>query len=147
MSLMNMALKQQFAKQYANTQVETTISEATPHKLVEALYDGLLKNLILTKTFMDQKNFEKKSFHVNKCLSILTALKDGVDAKNGGEIADNFLAIYNYCYRMMVQASTQNDVDKVDEIYRLMKGIAAAWKEMPDNIKRATEDQLKRISA
>jgi len=49
---MNMALKNKFAQQYANNFIETAVSEATPHKLVEMLYEGAIKHLNLTKVLI-----------------------------------------------------------------------------------------------
>lgn len=142
-----MNMQKQFAQQYANTQVETSVSEATPHKLVEVLYDGVLKNLVLAKTFMQQKAYDKKAEHVNKVLAILANLRDGVDVEKGGDIAENFWAIYDYCYRTVLKASSHNNIEQMDEIFNMLKDISSAWKEMPENIKRATEDQIKRLSA
>ncbi|QCU90459.1 flagellar export chaperone FliS [Thiomicrorhabdus sediminis] len=142
---MNMALKKQFAQAYSNTFVETAVSEASPHKLIQMLYDGALKNMNLAKVFLEQKNFEKKSAHINKALSILGSLRDGVDVDKGGNVGSNLLEIYDYCYRTLFAASAQNDIAKVDEVIDLIKSISDAWQQMPDNIKRASKEQLDRI--
>ena len=144
---MNMMMRNNFAKAYSNTAVESAVSEASPHKLVEMLYDGAIKNLNLGKIFLEQKNFEKKALHLNKALSIIAALQAGVDYEKGGEVAANLGGLYDYCYRTVFQASTRNDVVKIDEVIDLIKPIAEAWKQMPDNIKRVSKDQLDRMSA
>lgn len=144
---MNMALKKQFAQAYSDTYVETAVSEAGPHKLVEMLYDGAVKNINLSKVFMTQKNFEKKSEHINKTLSILISLRDGVDSKRGGEVANNLFDLYDYCYRKVFEASSKNDVEMLDEVLVHIQTVSEAWKQMPDNIKRASKEQLGRLGA
>ena len=144
---MNMALKKQFAKQYATTYVETSISEATPHKLIEMLYDGALKNLNLGKYFIEHKNHEKKSEHLNKALSILNASRDGLDMERGKEVSGNLFDLYDYCYRKTFEASTKSDAEAVDEVITLIKDVADAWKAMPDNMKRVTKEQMDKMSA
>lgn len=144
---MNMMMRNNFAKAYSNTAVESAVSEASPHKLVELLYDGAIKNLTLGKIFIEQKNFEKKSVHLNKALSIILALQSGLDYSNGKDIASNLGSLYDYCYRRIFIASTKNDVAIIDEVLELIKPIAEAWKQMPENIKRVSKDQLTRAGA
>ncbi len=143
---MNLALKKQFIKQYANNYIETAVSEATPHKLVEMLYDGAIKNMNLAKVFIEHKNIEKKSEHINKSLSIINALRAGVDMDKGGEVASNLYDLYDYCYRVLFRASVKNDIALVDEVLELIVSVSQAWKEMPDNIKRVSKSQIDQMS-
>lgn len=145
-----MALKKNFAKAYQNTAVESLVTEATPHKLVEMLYEGAIKNLKLAKIFIEQKNFEKKTEHLNKSLAIFTELKSGIDEASGKEVAENFSALYEYCYQTAVQANLHNDIAKIDEIIQLIDPILEAWKQMPEVFKKASRnkiDQMRGLNA
>ncbi|WP_373018347.1 flagellar export chaperone FliS [Thiomicrorhabdus sp.] len=144
---MNMAMRNKFAQQYANNFVETAVSEATPHKLVEMLYDGALKNLNLTKVFIEQKNYEKKAEFSNKALSIINALRAGVDMEKGRDVAGNLYDLYDYCYRRVLEASTKNDTVIIDEVIEHIKTLSDAWKEMPETIKRSSKEQIERLRA
>lgn len=144
---MNMALRNKFAQQYASNYVETAVTEATPHKLIEMLYEGVLKHLNLTKVFIDQKNFEKKSTHVNKTLSILNALRSGVDLEKGKEVGGNLYDLYDYCYRRVFEASSKNDSAIISEVIELIKSLDEAWKQMPEDIKRVSKDQINKLKA
>ncbi len=144
---MSLIQKQQFAKQYANNYVETSVSEATPHKLIEMLYEGALKNIKLVKIFMEQKNFEKKSEHMNKLLSIVLNLREGVDLQKGGDVADNLYRLYDYCYRQLVKASFKNDTVALDEVSEYLTGLNEAWKELPAAYKKLTKDQIEKMGA
>ncbi len=143
---MNLALKKQFIKQYASNYIETAVSEASPHKLVEMLYAGAIKNMNLAKVFMAQKNFEKKSEHINKALSIINALRAGVELEKGGEVAENLYRVYDYCYRRLLTASSKNDAAAIDEVLGHITGINEAWMEMPENIKRVSKAQIDQMS-
>lgn len=142
---MNLALKKQFTKQYANTYVETAVSEATPHKLVEMLYEGAIKNMNLAQVFIEQKNYEKKSLHINKALAILNALRAGVDLDNGGEVAQNLYDLYDYCYRTLFTASAQNNPTVLKEVQGHISVLKEAWTEMPNNFKRFSKEQLDKV--
>lgn len=142
-----MALRNKFAEQYANNYVETAVSEATPHKLVDMLYEGAVKNLRISKVFFQQKNFEKKSEHINKALSIITALKAGVDMDKGGEVAQNLFELYDYCHRTVFKASVDNDEAGLDEVVEILEELHDAWKQMPEEYKRASKEQLDRTGS
>jgi flagellar protein FliS len=144
---MNMAMKNKFVQQYASNFVETAVSEASPHKLVEMLYDGAVKNLTLMKVFIEQKNYEKKAEHANKALSIINALRGGVELEKGGDVAQNLYALYDYCYRRTFEASAKNNIEVVEEVLEHIKGLRDAWQQMPDNYKRASREQLAQLSA
>ena len=144
---MNMALRNKFAQQYASNYVETAVTEATPHKLIEMLYEGVLKHLNLSKVFIEQKNFEKKSTHVNKTLSILNALRSGVDLKKGKDVGGNLYDLYDYCYRRVFEASSKNDSAIISEVIELIKSLDEAWKQMPEDIKRVSKDQINKLKA
>ncbi len=144
---MNMARKKQFAQQYASNYIETAVLEASPHKLIEMLYEGVLKNMNLAKVFIGQKSFSKKSEHINKALEILHALRVGVDLEKGGEVAGNLYGLYDYCYRTLLVASAKNDVTIIDEVIEHIRTVSEAWKMMPDNMKRVSKEQLAKMSA
>lgn len=140
-----MALKKQFIQQYANNYVETAVSEAGPHKLIQMLYDGAIKNMNLAKVFMQQKNYEKKSEHINKALAILASLKGNLDLERGGEVAQNLEGLYDYCYKRLFKSSVDNDVAILNEVLEHIQNISDAWQQMPDNIKNASKEQLDKL--
>lgn len=144
---MNMALRNKFAQQYASNYVETAVSEATPHKLVEMLYEGALKHLNLTKVFIEQKNLEKKAEHANKALAIINALRAGVDLDKGQEVGENLYDLYDYCYRLLFKASSQNSAEGINEVTGLIKELSEAWKQMPEEMKRISQDQIDKLRA
>ncbi len=144
---MNMAMRKNFAQAYANTAVESIVTEASPHKLVEMLYDNALKNLKLAKIFIERNEFEKKAEHLNKSMATFAELKAGIDLDSGKDVAENLLALYDYCHSTIFQASAQNDVQKIDEVIGLIEPISEAWKQMPEQYKRANREQIQKMKA
>ncbi|BBP45532.1 flagellar protein FliS [Thiosulfatimonas sediminis] len=142
---MSYAMQNRLAQHYANTAVETAVSEATPHKLVEMLYIGAIKNLKLTKVFIEQRQYEKKSEFSGKGMSILLALKAGVDVQQGGEVAENLYALYDYCHRTVFRSVVRNDLAGIDEVIEHLEGLKDAWQQMPEELKRASKEQISRV--
>lgn len=143
---MNALQRKQFADKYANNYVETSVTEATPHKLVEMLYQGVLRHAKVAKVFIENKNHEKKAFHINKALSIVTGLKNGVNLDANEEVAGNFYDLYDYCYRTLFEASRNNDASKLDEVVEIIQSLNDAWQQMPSEIKEAQPSQLRKLA-
>lgn len=141
---MNMNMTNKFAQVYANNYIETSVTEATPHKLVSMLYEGAIKNVHLMKFFIEKKDFEKKSDHSNKLLGILSALRNGVDLDVGGEVSENLFNLYDYCYRKTLEASRLNDIAILNNVQEIIETLQEAWSQMPDSIKRASKYELDR---
>lgn len=142
---MNPLMKKKFLDQYQQTSVETGLENATPHKLVSMLYEGALDNIALSKGAMERKDFALKSEKLNKAISILSGLQDGLDLDAGKEVSENLLNLYDYMKRRLIEAGTQQDSAALDEVADLIRGIKEAWDQMPSNIKSASHEQLKKL--
>jgi flagellar protein FliS len=142
---MTNTLKKNFLNAYKTTAVESAVTEATPHRLMELLYAGVIKNLKLANIFIEQKNYEKKSHHLNKSLAILSSLKSGVSEYETNEVTVNLSALYDYCYRQVFAASVENNTVKIDEVIQLIEPVSQAWQQMPENLKRASREQLEKL--
>jgi flagellar protein FliS len=139
---MNPMMKQKFLDQYQQTSVQTGLEDATPHKLVAMLYDGILDNLALAKGAMERKDFELKANKLNKAIMIIGSLRSNLDMDNGGEVAANYEALYSYMNRRLLEASSQNQVETLDEVAGLARELKDAWNQMPGNFKMASQSQI-----
>ncbi|WP_201022632.1 flagellar export chaperone FliS [Thiomicrospira sp. XS5] len=143
--MMNPMMKQKFLDQYQQTSVQTGLEDATPHKLVAMLYDGILDNLALAKGAMERKDFELKANKLNKAIMIIGSLRSNLDMENGGEVATNYEALYSYMNRRLLEASSQNQVETLDEVADLARELKDAWNQMPSNFKMASQSQIEMV--
>jgi flagellar protein FliS len=135
-------MKNKFAQAYANNYVETSVSEATPYKLVKLLYEAGLKNIAVIKVFIQRKDMEKKSEFVSKLMGVLYGLRGGLDLQTGGDVAANLYALYDYMIRTSFQGSAKNDLSKFEEVEDLLKDLNDAWAQMPVEFQKLSQDQL-----
>lgn len=142
---MNLAMRNKFAQQYANNYVETSVAEATPYKLVQLLYEAGLKHLAVVKVFIERRDMQKKSEHVNKVIGVLHGLKAGLDLEAGGDVAANLWALYDYLIRRTFEASAKNDVKVFDEVAARLKDLSEAWAMMPSEYQTLSHDQIKNM--
>jgi flagellar protein FliS len=105
--------------------------EASPYQLVAMLFQKLLDNIATAKGAISQKNYAKKGSELSNALSIIGVLEASLDFEQGGEISNNLASIYLYCSEQLLLASTNNDIDKLNDVARILIPIKSGWDEIP----------------
>ena len=60
-------------------------------------------------------------------------LSTALDRVDGGPLAENLGALYDYCVRKLISANAQNDDAMLQEVMRLIEPIATGWNEIKKN--------------
>lgn len=113
------------AYQQVNTQ--TSITDADPHKLIQLLLDGALERINMAKNRIEAKDYAGKGNLISKAMEIIGGLRGALDFEQGGELAANLEALYDYMERGLLEASVRNDVDKLEEIAGLLRTVKEGW--------------------
>lgn len=121
-------------KQYQSVDLRATIETASPHKLISMLLDGALGSLAKAKGSMERGDIQERTRHLNKASEIVVGLKGSLDLEQGGEVAANLNALYDYMISGIMTANRNSDVEKVQELMNLMLEIKQGWSEMPNDI-------------
>ncbi|CAM4052738.1 MULTISPECIES: flagellar export chaperone FliS [Serratia] len=125
---------------YAQVSVESGVMGASPHQLIVMLFDGALSALLRARILMNQGNIAGKGLAISKAINIIdNGLKNGLNHEQGGEIADNLAALYDYMKRRLMQANLHNDVAALDEVSGLLENIADAWRQIGPNYQPAQD--------
>jgi flagellar protein FliS len=74
---------------------------------------------------------EARAVAVTKAQKILFGLRDSLDFKTGGDLAENLDALYEYCLRRLTRAHASEDDEVFSEVMDLMVTIREAWNEIP----------------
>jgi len=117
-------------KGYSDIKVNAAVASATPHQLIQMLYDGLLERIAQMKGAMEQNNIEMKNAKVNQAISILFGLREALDQDGRVELSGRLDGIYDYVQRRLWSAHMKNDTDILDECSNLVSEISTAWKEI-----------------
>lgn len=119
---------------YHHVGVDVSIKTASPHRLILLLYDGAIKAIGKAQFYMKTQNVAEKGVAISKAIAIIDeGLKCSLDAKAGGDLADNLSALYEYmCHRLM-QANLKNDTQALDEVTRLLVDLRGAWASIEKN--------------
>lgn len=116
------------ATAYGHVQIETGVSGADPHKLVEMLYDGALDAIARARGAMARGEVEAKGQAVSQAVRIVEeGLRSALNRKDGGDVAENLNNVYVYITARLTHANLRNDDAALQECVKLLTPIRDAW--------------------
>ena len=121
---------------YTQTNIESIVHEATPHKLIEMLFKGAKDALSQAVGAIERKDFEAKSKKISKATEIILNLRTYLDKEKGGEVADNLNELYTYMATVLIDANRTNDTEKLREVSALLDTVVDGWTSMPEEVKQ-----------
>lgn len=116
------------ANAYRQVGVQSGVDGANPHQLIQMLFDGLLQALNEARGAMQRGEMETKGRLIGKAVRILDeGLKAALNPQQGGEIAQNLRALYEYCVSRLTLANLRNDPALLEEVVVLIEPVAQSW--------------------
>lgn len=117
------------ASAYKRISVETGMHTMDKHQIVSLLFDGLLESLQTARGALARKDVPVKCAAISKCVRILEeGLATGLDTVDGGPLAVNLEALYDYAVFRLITANARNDDAILQEVQRLVEPLAQSWK-------------------
>ncbi|BEU97984.1 flagellar export chaperone FliS [Acidovorax sp. DW039] len=116
---------------YQRINVETSMHTIDQHQLVSLLYEGVLGAVATARGAIARGDIQTKCNSIAKAIRILEeGLGTALDRVDGGELAENLGALYDYCVRRLISANAQNSDEMLQEVMRLIEPIATGWNEI-----------------
>jgi flagellar protein FliS len=119
---------------YSNTQIHSGIMDASPHKLTAMLLSGAVDRVNVARGAIEKGDVARRGEMLGKTISILAQLQADLDMSQGGEIAQNLEALYDYMIRGLIDANRENDAKKLDEAQALLSEVKAGWDGIKDQV-------------
>ena len=107
---------------------------STP-KLVEMMYEGVLRFLAQAKKSATEDDIEKKVYWINRTISIFGEFVSILDYEKGGDVAHYLNGLYSHQIKTLSESLTfngekkQQSIDIIDSSINLVKELLEAWKE------------------
>ena len=111
-----------------NIYAQNNVGIESPAKLVEMLYEGVLRFNAQAKKAIKDKNIEKRVYWVNRSIAVITELISVLDMKQG-DVSEYLNGLYTYEIQLLAEASAENSVVKMDECSQVFKTLLEAWRE------------------
>ena len=123
------------ASAYQRVNVETAVSQATPHQLVDMLFDCLLQSIRAARMALERGDISIKGEKIIKAVRIIDeGLKPALNLAEGGDIAANLNGLYGYCTLRLTEANLRNEESALDDVLRVIEPIADGWKQISGQV-------------
>jgi flagellar protein FliS len=125
------SVRSRAAAAYQRVSVETAVSEASPHQLVNMLFESLLKNVGAAREHMKRGEIAAKGEKIIKAVRIIDeGLKPALNLAKGGALASNLNGLYVYCLQRLTEGNLRNDDAALADVIRVIEPIADGWKQI-----------------
>lgn len=124
---------------YKQVSVNAQLASASPHRIIQMLYAGAIERLIQGKAAMEQGNIAVKCERLSKALDIVLSLRDCLSMEEGGDIAKNLDALYDFMGSEISRANAENVTQPIDDVIGMLREIKSAWDQIPIQYHYLTE--------
>ncbi|QLE86158.1 flagellar export chaperone FliS [Shewanella sp. Scap07] len=118
---------------YRKVSVESEISVASPHRIIQMMFEGALQRLAQGRYAIEQNDVTNKGIYIGKAIGIITGLNNSLNMDEGGEIANNLSDLYDFMLRRISEANMNNDVQAIDDVSEILRNIKEGWDAIPSD--------------
>ncbi len=115
------------AQSYASVKVHSGVESASPHRLIQMLFEGAMERIAQAKGAMLQNQVARKGELIGKAAAIVGGLQGSLNDAEGGSLAANLDNLYDYIIRRLSQANHENNPEYLDECGRLLGELKSGW--------------------
>ena len=116
---------------YRTAAAHGQVGAADPHGLVLLLMDGALQRIAKARGCMQNKSYAEKAQLIHRAVAIVDQLRNALDLKVDGGLAQRLDSLYDYICQRLLQATVENNVVQLDEVSDLLQGLRDTWQKIP----------------
>ena len=116
-----------------STYAQNNIQVESPEKLIEMLYEGILRFCSQAKRAIENNDIEKRVYWINRAITIFSELIISLDSERGGEIAYYLEGLYAQQIKFLNECNINNDVKPLEIVMNVTKELLEAWREEISN--------------
>ena len=121
------ALSQRSAAAYQSVAAHGSVAAADPHRLISLLMEGALERIAAARGALESGDIACRSRMIHRAVHIVSELRASLNFELAGNLGD----LYDYIMRRLLQASLDGTAEPLDEVSKLLRQIATAWRSMP----------------
>ncbi len=122
------------AAQYRAVRSHGLVADASPTRLVQIMFEGVLSHLATARGSMERIKDDRplndviaKGNAMGKAVALIGQLNGTLDMQRGGQVAENLRALYEYMLNRLTLANATNDVRVVAEVAGLVAEVKSGW--------------------
>ena len=129
-----------YLRSYRKNGLETDLSVADGHRVIQLLYQGLIDAIVRAKASIENNDINQKAKQIDKALRIVAGLDTSImyDPKDANQaaVAKNFKILYAIFTDRLMLASSKLSTEPLDEILVYARQVKAAWDQIPESAKQ-----------
>jgi flagellar secretion chaperone FliS len=120
---------------YRQVGMSTSVEDASPHRLIELLFDGYVEAISQARGALRNGQIEAKGKAIARAARIVDeGLKAALDLRAGGALAQDLHALYDYLGKRLTLANVRNDDSMLEECVRLIEPLRQAWRDIAGKV-------------
>lgn len=112
---------------YNQVSVDTDVNAASPHRLIELLFEAADESLLNAQAAIKADDPARKGEAITRVIRIVD---EGLRASlnpQAGELAERLSSLYEYVLRQLLEANRTNSHDILEEIRHLLGQVHDGW--------------------
>lgn len=111
------------------------VDEITPYQVITMLLDGALERVDQAIISLDDGDLDEANNLVAKTIGIVGGLRESLNTKHGGELANNLDMLYEYIVgQLQVIDEYDEPVIILDEVRKLLTEVHLGWVEIESQV-------------
>ncbi len=120
----------------------TEVFTAPPQRLQLLLIEGAIRYLHKTKALWEQGKIEKGYEFLAQARAIIAEILGGLRKDILPEVTRRVAAVYTFLYTRLVEARARQDIQKLDEIIRVLEIERETWSEVCRRLAEESSSQI-----
>ncbi|MFL0797191.1 MAG: flagellar export chaperone FliS [Cellvibrionaceae bacterium] len=114
------------SKHYQELGNVTKVQAASPHRLIQLLFEGALEALARAQGAIEHDNLQRKGDEITKAIEIVGGLRNALNMEEG-ELPYNLDRLYEYMQVKLVDANRLSDPKLIIEVVGLLQTLKEGW--------------------
>jgi flagellar secretion chaperone FliS len=119
---------------YAQNYLRAKVFTATPEQLQLMLYDGAIRFAEQGRLAIEKKSFEESYNALSRAMKIIVELSSSLNHKIAPDLCGKLASLYNYVHRNLIKASTERNVQPVEDALRILRHQRETWAMLLDQL-------------
>lgn len=114
---------------YHTIAAETEVLDASPHRLIQLMFERCLQQMRLAKHFMERKEINNKCNAIAKAHDIIIHLRAALnyEVQEARPLSEKLNNVYQYIETCLFKANLKNDAAALDEAISKLMPIKTSW--------------------
>lgn len=113
-----------------NAYNQNNVQVESPQRLIEMLYEGILRFNTQAKKALSEGNIEKRVYWLNRSAAIFTELMNSLNHDQEGSTSEYLAGLYSYQLEQITLANMEANPEIIDGINTVVRGLLDAWREV-----------------